>query len=68
MTDLPIRPAFWNVPLWGEIGVYIIGIAAVAVLIFGVVRNRRLWLGNRQPETADQVRERTTDVLREENP
>ena len=64
MSDLPIRPAFWNVPLWGEIGVYIIGIAAVAVLIFGVVRNRRLWLGSRQPETTDQVRERTTDVLR----
>ena len=44
MTDLPIRPAFWNVPVWGEIGVYILGIAAVALLIAGIVRNRRLWL------------------------
>ena len=56
MTDLPIRPGFWNVPLWGEIGVYIFGIAAVAALIYGVILNRRLWLGERKPEPADQQR------------
>ena len=38
-AELPIRPGFWNVPLWGEIGVYFVGIAAVAVLIWGIVRN-----------------------------
>lgn len=41
-TEFPIRPGFWNVPLWGEIGVYFVGIAAVAVLIWGIVRNWRL--------------------------
>lgn len=41
-AELPIRPGFWNVPLWGEIGVYFVGIAAVAVLIWGIVRNWRL--------------------------
>lgn len=41
-AELPIRPGFWNVPLWGEIGVYFVGIAAVAVLIWGTVRNWRL--------------------------
>ena len=41
-AELPIRPGFWNVPLWGEIGVYSVGIAAVAVLIWGIVRNWRL--------------------------
>lgn len=40
-AELPIRPGFWNVPLWGEIGVYFVGIAAVAVLIWGIVRNWR---------------------------
>lgn len=49
MTDFPIRPGFWNVPLWGEIGVYILGIAAVVLLISGILRNRRLWLRNDQP-------------------
>lgn len=41
-AEFPIRPGFWNVPLWGEIGVYFVGIAAVAVLIWGIVRNWRL--------------------------
>ena len=41
-AELPIRPGFWNVPLWGEIGVYFVGIAAVAVLIWGIARNWRL--------------------------
>lgn len=41
-TEFPIRPGFWNVPLWGEIGVYFVGIAAVTVLIWGIVRNWRL--------------------------
>ena len=43
MTDLPIRPGFWNVPLWGEIAVYVLGLTAVLVLIAGVIRNRHLW-------------------------
>ena len=29
MTDLPIRPGFWNIPMWAEIMVYVIGLAAV---------------------------------------
>lgn len=41
-AEFPIRPGFWNVPLWGEIGVYFVGIAAVVVLIWGIVRNWRL--------------------------
>lgn len=41
-ADLPIRPGFWNVPLWGEIGVYFVGLAAVAVLIWGIARNWKL--------------------------
>ena len=41
-AEFPIRPGFWNVPLWGEVGVYFVGLAAVAVLIWGIVRNWRL--------------------------
>jgi Fe-S oxidoreductase len=43
MNDFPVRPAFWNVPLWGEIGVYLFGIAAVALLVWSIVKNVRLW-------------------------
>ncbi len=45
----PLRPAFWNVPLWAEIGVYIVGIAALIVCIAGIVRSVRL----RRGKTAD---------------
>lgn len=38
-ADMPIRPAFWNVPLWGEIGVYVLGLAAAALCAWGIWRN-----------------------------
>ena len=64
MTDLPIRPAFWNVPLWGEIGVYVLGIAAVALLVAGIVRNRRLWLrGAEEPHPVKDKKARLLAVL-----
>lgn len=58
-ADIPVRPTFWNVPLWGEIAVYVLGIAAVAAFIYGasiyfkkvkmqklpedVLRRKRIW-------------------------
>ena len=42
-VDIPIRPAFWNVPLWGEIGVYIVGILAVFLCGYGIWKNVRRW-------------------------
>lgn len=64
MTDLPIRPAFWNVPLWGEIGVYILGLAAVAVCVWGIVRNVRLWKSNQPEKPAGFSRERLLDLIK----
>ena len=29
MESMPIRPAFWNIPFWAEIGVYVVGLVAV---------------------------------------
>lgn len=39
--DMPVRPGFWNVPLWGEIGVYVVGLAAVALCVWGIVRGMK---------------------------
>ena len=51
MQDLtPLRPAFWNVPLWAEIGVYVIGIAAVVLCIAGIVRAVKQRQATTQPE------------------
>lgn len=65
MTDLPIRPAFWNVPLWGEIAVYVLGITAVLVLIAGVIRNRKLWLqGAKDPYPVTNKKARWIEVIK----
>ena len=64
MTDHPIRPAFWNVPLWGEIGVYVLGFTAVALLIAGILRNRHLWLrGAEDPHPVKDRRARLFSVI-----
>ncbi len=49
MNDIPVRPTFWNIPLWGEVGVYVLGLLAVAILLWGIVLNIRLWTKQRQP-------------------
>lgn len=35
---VPVRPGFWNVPFWAEIGVYVLALITVAVCAAGVVR------------------------------
>ena len=58
-TDLPIRPGFWNVPLWGEIGVYFVGIAAVAYMIYGFYKawqhHKSKAQPNRHPVTVEKI-------------
>lgn len=39
---LPIRPAFWNVPVWAEIGIYVVGLLAAVLCIAGVIRAIRI--------------------------
>ena len=42
---IPVRPAFWNVPLWAEIGIYLVGILAVILCIAGVIHAVKLRRG-----------------------
>ncbi len=43
MYDMPIRPAFWNIPFWAQVGLYALGFIAVAVCIWGICRCVKLW-------------------------
>ena len=43
MYDMPIRPAFWNIPFWAQVGLYALGFVAVAVCIWGICRCVKLW-------------------------
>ncbi len=53
MTDLPIRPGFWNIPMWAEITVYVIGLAAVLFCAWGIFQAVRLWKAG-QPKALPQ--------------
>lgn len=57
-STLPVRPAFWNVPLWAEIGVYIIGLIAVIVCAAGIIRVIRERRAGAAPETPEGPRKR----------
>lgn len=61
----PIRPAFWNVPLWAEIGVYVIGIAAVVLCIAGIVRAVKLRRADTPVEPIGDTQGRLTHMLLE---
>ena len=43
MESMPIRPAFWNIPFWAEIGVYVVGLIAAVVCVVGICRCVHLW-------------------------
>ena len=67
MQDIiPVRPAFWNVPLWAEVGVYIIGLAALIVCIAGIIRSVRLRRGKApNPDVFPDAAARTKHMIKE---
>ena len=63
---IPVRPAFWNVPFWAEVGLYIIGLAALVVCIAGIVRSVRLRRGNApNPDVFPDAAARAKHMLKE---
>ncbi|MDO4936817.1 MAG: (Fe-S)-binding protein [Sutterellaceae bacterium] len=66
----PVRPAFWNVPLWAEIGVYIVGLLAIGVCIAGIVHAVKLRRGqsvdapvNPQEKNEDRFKRLIAEIL-----
>lgn len=43
MDDMPIRPAFWNIPFWAQVSLYVLGLVAVGICIWGICRCVKLW-------------------------
>ncbi|MEG2155941.1 MAG: heterodisulfide reductase-related iron-sulfur binding cluster [Burkholderiaceae bacterium] len=65
MPTHPIRPGFWNIPLWAEIGVYVAGFAAIAIFCWGVWRHVRLWRAGAPELRLDLRPQRIAAVLKE---
>lgn len=61
----PVRPGFWNIPLWAEIGVYVLGLSAIAIFCWGVWRHVRLWRGGQPEPRLDLRPQRIAAVLKE---
>jgi len=55
-TDLALRPYFWNVPLWAQIGLYVLGILAMGIFIAGVLRSRKILKDGFEKDAASPVR------------
>ena len=41
-TETILRPYFWNVPFWAQVGLYVLGIVAVGIFVAGVFRARQI--------------------------
>ncbi len=42
-TTIPFRDTFWNVPAWAQIALYVGGLVAIAIFVYGVWQRVQLW-------------------------
>ncbi len=55
-SEIIARPGFWNVPVWGIVAVYFIGIIAVIMVVLGIFKSYALWRGGKPyPEPSDKA-------------
>jgi Fe-S oxidoreductase len=65
MPAIPIRETFWNIPLWGVVGIYVGGAIALALFAWGVWRRVALWRQGGPEMRWDHLPARVANVVRE---
>lgn len=65
MESMPIRPAFWNIPIWAEIGVYIVGLVAAVACVIGICQCIRLWRAGKPLPLPQEKKERFLGLWRD---
>ncbi len=58
MNSVPFRPTFWNIPFEGQLLIYVLGIAAVALCILGIIRNVKQIRAGASAELGENLSER----------
>lgn len=53
----PVRPTFWNIPLWSEILQYVLGLGVVAFLVWAALRYVKYWRHGREEPSSAWARE-----------
>jgi len=61
--SVPFRDTFWNVPGWAQVGLYVGGIVAIAVLAYGMWQRVQLWRKGLPEDRFDRISERVKLVV-----
>jgi Fe-S oxidoreductase/nitrate reductase gamma subunit len=62
--SVPFRDTFWNVPSWAQAGLYVGGMVAIAVLVYGMWQRVQLWRQGLPEERLDRIPDRVRLVVR----
>jgi len=60
---MPIRETFWNIPHWAEIAQYLLGLLAILIFGYGVIRRVRRWLKGNPQRRIDHIGTRLWSVI-----
>ncbi|HEX9417428.1 MAG TPA: 4Fe-4S dicluster domain-containing protein, partial [Methylomirabilota bacterium] len=63
-AGVPIRDTFWNVPPLAQSALYLGGLIAVAIFVYGVYRHVRLWRAGRPENRFDHIPQRVKLVAK----
>jgi len=63
-AGVPIRDTFWNVPPLAQNALYLGGLIAVAIFVYGCYRHVRLWRAGRPEDRFDNIPQRVKLVVK----
>src|SRR5215831_14309359 len=62
-ASVPFRDTFWNVPGWAQIALYVGGVIAIAIFVYGMWQRVTLWRRGLPENRLDRIPERLGRVL-----
>ncbi len=57
-VDIVTRPGFWNIPVWGIVTIYLLGLIACIICGYGIYKSYILWRGGRPANQKSDTRMR----------
>ncbi|HIC89558.1 MAG TPA: (Fe-S)-binding protein, partial [Anaerolineae bacterium] len=60
---MPARENFWNIPVWSRVVFYLLMVASVAYMAWGIYRRWRLWRTGQPTPAFDRLGERLGRLL-----
>src|SRR5439155_22411799 len=55
---VPFRDTFWNVPAWAQLFLYVGGVVAIAIFVYGLWQRVRLWRAGGPESRLDRIPDR----------